>query len=403
MKILCFVDELGSGGAQRQLVTMAKGFQKRGHELQFLIYHPGGHFLPELQEANIATDCMPDSGHLQRFIKIRRFLRRGKQEVVLAFLEAPSLYAELAGLPNRNWALVVGERSGHPETGKGPRRWLRWPHRFADAVVANSHSTRLMLQRAWPGLRQKLHTVYNGLDLQRFKPAQFRGENPVPTASLKVLVVASYQRLKNMLGLAKALELLRRTGQVEVVVDWYGAVPPDAGPFREANTFIRERGLTSAFHFHPPIREIEKEYQRADVVGLFSEYEGLPNVICEGMACGKPVILSDVCDARFLVEESKNGFLCDPRSPESIAGALRKMAALNADGRQRMGRESRKRAEQLFDPQKCLWHYERIMESAIAAVVAKLQRGTQAGVPASSVFSQVRNPMSRSVTEVQNK
>ena len=40
MKILCLIDDLGSGGAQRQLVNLSKGFVSRGHEVSFLVYHP---------------------------------------------------------------------------------------------------------------------------------------------------------------------------------------------------------------------------------------------------------------------------------------------------------------------------------------------------------------------------
>jgi glycosyltransferase involved in cell wall biosynthesis len=122
--------------------------------------------------------------------------------------------------------------------------------------------------------------------------------------------------------------------------------------------------LASVFRFHPPVLEVEAEYQRADLVGLFSEYEGLPNVVCEGMACGKPIVMSDVCDARHLVEDGKNGFLCDSHSPASIAEALRKIASLTNGERLQMGLESRRRAEQLFDADIIIGRYERILEFA---------------------------------------
>ena len=373
MKILCFVDELGSGGAQRQLITMAKGLLRRGHEVRFLIYHPGGHFLPELEAAKIACVCIPKTGRVRRVLKVRRVLREGRQDVVLAFLEAPSLYAELAGLPFRKWGLVVGERSAHPETGTGWRRWLRWPHRFADAVVANSHTNRQMLEQAWPALRPRLHTIYNALDLNRFYPLPVPRDGADPNSPLRMVVVASYQRLKNMMGLAQALELLHQGGGKAIVVDWYGGTAPDPEPLREAAAFIQAHGLTSTLRLHPPIREVEAEYQRADMVGLFSQYEGLPNVVCEGMACGKPIVMSDVCDARHLVEDGKNGLLCDPRSPASIAKAIRRMASLDPDQRLRMGLDSRRRAEALFDPEVCLGRYEQILELASRRIPLRIE------------------------------
>ena len=364
MRILCFIDWLRCGGAQRQLVSMGMEFKRRGHEVRFLIYHSGGHFLPELEAAKIPCMCIPETGYLRRILEVRGVLRRGWQDVVLAFLEAPALYAELAGLPSRKWGLVVGERSAHPDTGRGRRRWLRWPHRFADAVVANSHTNRLMLAEAWPGLRPKLSTIYNMVELNRFRPPPSPGAGPPSSSPLRLVVVATYQRTKNMIGVAQALQLLHQSGGRGVAVDWYGDTPLDQEPLRAATAFVQEHGLASVFRFHPPIRKVEAVYQRADVVGLFSEYEGLPNVVCEGMACGKPILMSDVCDARHLVADGRNGFLCNPHSPASIANALRRMASLGAAERHEMGLESRRRAEQLLDAGVCVGRYERILKSA---------------------------------------
>jgi glycosyltransferase involved in cell wall biosynthesis len=98
------------------------------------------------------------------------------------------------------------------------------------------------------------------------------------------------------------------------------------------------------------------------VVGLFSEYEGLPNAVCEGMACGKPILMSDVCDARCLVEDGKNGFLCDPHSPESIAKALKNIIRLTNAQLQEMGQESRRKAEILFDMSHILTAYEDVFD-----------------------------------------
>jgi len=60
-----------------------------------------------------------------------------------------------------------------------------------------------------------------------------------------------------------------------------------------------------------------------------SFYEGLPNAVCEALAAGMPVVVSDVCDHSLLVAEGKRGFLFDPANPESIAAALHKLLELS--------------------------------------------------------------------------
>jgi glycosyltransferase involved in cell wall biosynthesis len=360
MKLLCVIDNLGSGGAQRQLVMIGCGLKARGHDVEFFTYYPSEHFKPQLDRAGIPVHLHLKKSRfsLRPLLALRCLVREGRFDVVLAFLQTPALYAELIGVAARGWGLVVGERSADPGLLGGWKRLIRWPHRFADAVVANSHSNRLLLERSWPRLAPKLTTIYNAVDLERFRPAT---AGPSASNGLTMVVAASYQRNKNMLGLAKALLSFRQSGGGGLVVDWFGAMPSDAEPLAEARAFVEMHGLGEVLRFHPPKGAIEAEYQRSDVVGLFSEYEGLPNVICEAMACGKPVIVGDVGDARLLVQDGRTGILCDPGDPESVARALRTFTSLTPTQRSAMGRRARERAQELFAPHEVLDGYERIL------------------------------------------
>ena len=368
MKILCFIDSLGPGGAQRQLVTLALGLKKRGHQIRFLVYHQEDHFLPLLQGADISCQVIPLCSHMQRAMAVRRILQEGWQDVVLAFLEAASLYAEWACIPKQRWGLVVGERSTNPDMNKGTSAWLRQFHRIADAVICNSYTNQLMLERVFPFLKRKLFVVYNTVDLKLF--SSFSDE--LDAFSLhgiirpfRIVVVASYQELKNMMNVAKALCFLNEKQNMPlIVVDWYGGMPANSAAFKQVKKFIDENELSKSLHLHAATRNIASEFSRADAVGLFSFYEGLPNVVCEGMACGKPILLSNVCDASNLVKVGTNGFLCDPSSPEDIADKIIRLVALSELERQQMGLESRRMAEQLFAEDVVIDRYELILNSA---------------------------------------
>ena len=367
MKLFCFIDNLGSGGAQRQLAMLAVGLKKYGHEVRFLTYHQHDHFLTLLQTADIPCRVIPACSHLKRGLAIRRILRMGWQDAVLAFLEGPCLYAELARLPRQHWGLVVGERLADPKIKSKSGHWLRQAHRLADVVVTNSHTNRLMLEGVLPFLKRKTVTIYNTVDLELFRPALAAPAVVNDSAKeTRIVVAASYQEKKNMMGVAKALLCLKRyQSNPPIVVDWFGAVPADPTPFNRAERFIAENGLSDSLRLHPATRDIAGEYARADAVGLFSIYEGLPNVVCEGMACGKPIIMSNVCDAGNLVLDGTNGFLCDPSSPESMANALARLAALSFEARRQMGLASRALAERLFDEQIGIERYEQILKSVV--------------------------------------
>src|SRR5690625_4620985 len=163
MKILCFIDSLGSGGAQRQLVELAKGFKERGHEVSFLTYHEIDFFKPDLDQVEIPVTTIVEPNYWKRALKIRRFIRRSQPDAVLAFLEASAFMATVAGFPWRKWKLVVGERSANPNILKSPKlRFYRFFYLFTDYVVANSHANMELVKKANPLLSaRKCKMIYN--------------------------------------------------------------------------------------------------------------------------------------------------------------------------------------------------------------------------------------------------
>ena len=366
MKLLCFIDSLGSGGAQRQLVMLAIGLKKRGHQIRFLVYRKDDHFLPFLQSADIPCQVIPPCSYFQRSLNVRKILRADWHDAVLAFQEAPSLYAGLACIPGKQWGLIMGERSANPKMQNLTGMLLRQFHRLADAVVCNSYTNQLMLEVEFPYLKKKLSTVYNTVDLNLFIPScQVNTKKLTNTKSFRIVVVARYDANKNMMNLAKALLVLKlKRSNPSVVVDWFGAVPSDSTHYRLVEKFVDENDLKSLFRLHHATRDVVHEFSQADAVGLFSFFEGLPNVVCEGMACGKPILLSKVCDADNLVQDGKNGFLCNPSSPEDIAEKILCLASMSEKERRDMGLESRLSAERLFADDIVIDRYERILLSA---------------------------------------
>jgi glycosyltransferase involved in cell wall biosynthesis len=369
MRVTCLIDSLIAGGAQRQLCTLALFLQRRGHDVRLLTYHPHDFYLPLLREAGVGYECLSGRSRAGRAIALRHALRRGAQDVVLAFLDGPGVYAELAALPWRRWGLVVSERLAVPNSHKARFPWRRWLHGVADYVVTNSHTNRLMVERAVPRLAGRVVTIYNALDTDRFTPEGPRRSGG--GGGLRLLAAARHGRQKNAPGLVEAVALARsRAPGLDLAVDWYGYDPfpqaPGPTPLKETRDLIQRHGLGERFRLHPEAAEIADLYRGADAVVLPSFFEGLPNVLCEAMACGRPVLASNVCDAGNLVSDGVNGFLFDPHSPAAIAEAILKLAGLPAPEREAMGARGRRRAAEMFDPSVVLAKYGEVLEAAAA-------------------------------------
>jgi glycosyltransferase involved in cell wall biosynthesis len=91
----------------------------------------------------------------------------------------------------------------------------------------------------------------------------------------------------------------------------------------------------------------------ADIIALFSDVEGMPNSIIEGMALGKPILMTKVSDFKLLVDE-QNGIIVEDSSIASIKKALITASQLSAVQLERMGNASKTKAVQLFESEKIL-------------------------------------------------
>ena len=331
-------------------------------DVSILTYHDNKFFLHILEQEGIRYQNIRYMSRPERALEIRNILRKGNQDVVLAFLPGPSVYAELASLPSRKWGLVVSERTAVPNSHKRIFPWKRILHSLADYVCTNSHTNRLMIEHSVPQLSGRVVTIYNAVDLENFHPRKKYSDK---TDRIIIAVVASHQVKKNLKGLIRAMSIVRRIRpDIRLEIHWYGDIHPDSSPFDEGVEMIMRNGLTEYMHLFPASKSIAAVYNSSDAVALVSFYEGLPNVVCEAMACGRPILMSNVCDAENLVLEGENGFLFDPHSADEISKSLIKFCDLSIETRYAMGSKSRQMAEYMFDPERVAAKYLRILEAA---------------------------------------
>ena len=87
-----------------------------------------------------------------------------------------------------------------------------------------------------------------------------------------------------------------------------------------------------------------------DCVVLPTYYkEGVPRTLIEASAMGKPLIATNVTGCKEIVFDGENGFLCAPKSPESLAEKMHDYIRLSVEQRALMGARSREIAERVFD------------------------------------------------------
>ena len=209
---------------------------------------------------------------------------------------------------------------------------------YADALVCNSENATAIWKDFAPKYSHKIKCIYNLLP--QYQPTSVY----IPRRSdrVNVVVAASYQPLKNMRRLILALAKLDDEERRKIHVDWYGQINVatfGTAPYDESCELIKEHCLDSVIALNPPTSDIYELMNTADAVALVSEVEGLPNVICEALMLGKPIIMSNVSDYAILVGND-NGYICHYDDVDSIVEAFKKLIVLNEEHLLTLGAKS---------------------------------------------------------------
>lgn len=320
-KILIFNKTLKVGGAERQLFYVAKALMmEKDVQVDFLLCSKTGELIKQVESLGCRIDTISVSGRWSTARKLRQVIQREKYETVLTYLPECNLLSELAAIPSRKWKVVVGARSANPAfLNNWKLRFYYWAHLLADYVISNSHKNANDILSVNHLLSpQRLIVSYNIIEIQDF--AGFLNEGSKSTNHLINLVVAAnYRDVKNVVGVVKALVLLSKSTLKRIHIDWYGDVVDDS--YQEAMSLININCLSPYITLNSSSKNIIEKYHQADVVGLFSHYEGFPNAICEALSVGKMVICTPVSDLPQLLDSSGN-IICASSSAEDIAQGL---------------------------------------------------------------------------------
>ena len=333
--VVLFIDSLGSGGAQRQVVNLAVSLKKQNYNVSVVVYLEKS-FYKEILDNNEVPVVSCVGNKLTRIFRVRRKINSLKPDVVIAFLEGACFMACISKI-GKKWKLITTERSAKESTFTSKRnKFFNKFEKYSDIKIGNSHNAINMWKKYYPKFSDRYHVIYNGTTIPENlidSNYQYRKDG-----KLNLVVAASYQELKNPIAVVEAVNLLTEEQKSQLRINWYGQ-PVVAGNtliFDTAKANADKYGLDEIIKFNNETNEIYKKMSESDAVGLFSTVEGLPNVICEGMMLGKPIVMSKVSDYNVLV--NGNGFLCDPNCIESIKDALASMINATNDELKEMGK-----------------------------------------------------------------
>lgn len=356
MKIILFTDNLGAGGAQRQLVGLAKLLKDNGQQVKIALYNNNFFFGSELSECNIEYEVVKHSSN--RFLRIPtmlRYFRKESPDWIIAYQATPGLIASIVKIALPSIKILVSERTTTQVLSIKDK--LRFNlYKFADAIVPNSYTQSNFIKKNYSSLSSKITTITNFIDLDNFNIIK-KQKRKVP----KIIVVATIYETKNTLKFIEAVKILKEKSY-KFKVEWFGINNNNQTQYlNNCQKLIYDYHLKDYIELKLKTAKIKEEYNNADFFCLPSLFEGTPNVICEAEASGLPIICSNVCDNARYVKENENGFLFNPKDPKDMAEKIGRCLSMTDDDYHRYSSNSRKIAEQMFSPKEFINKYLSIL------------------------------------------
>ncbi|HNQ21949.1 MAG TPA: glycosyltransferase [Phycisphaerae bacterium] len=318
LRLLLVISSLEHGGAQRQVVQLANHLDPRRfavHVCSLSSVVP----LAEGLDARVATlhvlpkRCRFDVGLTWRLARLMRVL---DIDIAHAFLfdaeMAVRTAAQLAGVP----VVVASERNCDYESPWLHRIGFRVTSQWFDVLIANSHAGKRHNVRRLGIDPERIAVVYNGVDCVRFRPgdrAAARLRLGLPPGGPVVGMVATFKRQKNHADFFRLAARVRERfpgARFLCVGEPLRDNQQGAGDYHRAmQALVRSMMLDDCCHFLGACADMPSVYRACDLTVLPSLREGTPNVLLESMACGVPVLATQVADNDRIVPDGRAGFL----------------------------------------------------------------------------------------------
>lgn len=347
MKILMFTDSIAfGGGAERQFAGLACMLSESGYDVSVLTYYPDDGYKSQMTASGV--NVMTKDFRSSQFSKLwnsRKIIKNISPDVIISFKDGANEIACILKYLGAKWRLIVSDRNTTQTLSRSVKlQYLLYSK--ADVIVPNSFSQKKFIERHFPKLSDKISVITNFTDIKRFYPDNTKKE----TRLKRIIVVGRRTEQKNVLRFIRSIKRLKSKTSQPFSIDWYGTIP-EKTYWIECMKEYKSSGVGDVLKFHDYCENIEKIYPEFDMFCLPSIYEGFPNVLCEAMACGLPIVASKVCDNPLIVEEGKSGLLFNPFNEDDICDKLSKVLAMKCDDLNTMGKYARKRIVELCSPE----------------------------------------------------
>ena len=316
--ILHCIPTMGGGGAERQLTYLARELGRLGWAVHIAVMRRGPNWDRLEASGAVIHELTLSSAYDWRALgALRRIVREVRPDLIQAWLLQMEVLGGLAALTSRTpW--IFSERSSakaYPPTVKNLLR--RNMARFATAIVSNNAGgDGYWATRLRPNVPR--YVIPNGIPLDEIDatPAMSHEELGVAADVPVVLFAGRFGPEKNIDVLLAAFDRVLARNAAQVLCCGDGELRGEVAAWAVAAQSAGRRVTVTGY-----AENLWGVMKQAAVLVSPSLFEGSPNVVLEAMACGVPLVVSDIPQHRELLDESAALFV-PPHSSEALAAAI---------------------------------------------------------------------------------
>jgi len=334
MKVLFFIRSLEVGGSQRQLAMLSDGLARRGHEVIAAVFYSGKEIELTPSQSAIRVVALGKSGRwdvVGPLTRLRRLMLAERPDVIYAFLPMQTALAALLRPRRLAARLVFGIRSSGVEADRYDAltaltyRLEALLARRADLIIANADAGGAdAISRGFPS--DRIAVIANGIDTEVMRRDADGGRERrrawgITDDAFVIGCVARLDPMKDHANfLAAAARFTAKVPNARFVCAGEGPATYRA----ELETLAQSLGLADRVVWAGEIANVAAAYNAFDIATLPSAFgEGFPNVIGEAMACGIPVVATDVGDVRAIIGEF--GEVVPPKRPDLLCAGWERL------------------------------------------------------------------------------
>lgn len=318
LRVALVISNLEFGGAQRQVVELANNFDRE--RVAASIYSLSS-YVPlssSLHDSDRILHVVPKRFKYDLSVvpRLARLFTRDRIEIAQSFLFDADIAVRLAGRIAPTSLVVNSERNTDYQLKPQQALAYRLTFRMVDLIIANSHAGAAFNQGLLGHDAATYRVVHNGVDTRRFRPMPSDEARRRLGLDSKVRVIgmfASFKQQKNHpMFLTAARQVLDRYPEARLLLvgdELHGGMHGSREYKHQIEGLLDQLRLRDSCLCVGNRDDVEWLYPACDMTVLPSLFEGTPNVALESMACGVPIIVTDVADNRLIVPDGRVGYV----------------------------------------------------------------------------------------------